>query len=1264
MPPSSKWSWCTKCNLESSLDLNNIKMFKDNGGISCALTSSILTLNLSAKSLSSLFEKLLKMNNMISAHSNGVNQKQGHFENVSDPKVIRLLLNAPKIQLNLKSGKCMISPILQFVIHNPNLSLYSLIDKGKLHKAIIEADIKSAELFDLVSSKQVQVMKVNSSDNLTPVGCCVKFDRICDKNISPICLNVEFGFVQSVVLPSTLIHLLEFKDDFKKHMDLGSGQKRDIDEVNVNNLEILASILESLELPFEATEVNVTLNMEKLDMVFPTREISSCFNADDLIGAIALRMNTSLLCKFIMCREYQDIEESIPLNQKSGFSQWTKQLDHVASHNQSFINRFSRFGIVDIIFKTPSIQILRTCLKSEDSNLEGNKNSKIYLFQTRVPLAGEQQIVSPTCLMLNLTSTWTTIKVENSKFPRLCTSNAFKVNMTLLDILVYVEQTKEGINQAYRVSVKPFIDRMKSSNKRTNKCISRKDDVNIMSNIISQERDKSDQSQGSLDVHQVLTNSHKEFKDTTSVLMKILRRSVFVAAIDVAGLQITLVPGGATLLTESPMMKFAVTRLKLGLAATSVPRNNALKDSLKSGLLTSFSRTVNKTMKRFSEWNCAAWLTCEVSAHYHNRRLVAWEPFVERWILHGRIGANLLQVFNLPVIEWEDSVPLGTTMSASNSDQLIGRGPIRDFQRLLQLYTYKNNDTSSAPANSSLSITDMSHQILFFFAAETLDEALYQLPKIESTTLVNSRELCKNRQMILCGGQQREWLHLHGFPMKLATEKNATHFDDIIVSLEDVVQLNINVTGALLENVLMVILHDWNGHNAHTTSMSSMKASPHLIRNSSGHTLHYSEQLETDRLNRGEVSEVVSIFDGHEKTLFLKRSLSQTCDPHQAYLRLEVDPCFSNDESFRPIDRIPVDMVGVYSFPLVPWGDLSPNESQRSIIVRVDLLKGTKIVTIESSLIFKNVTETALHCMLKSVKGNIVWENVIPPKNSDNNEVALPCGLVEDCVSMTVVSLQTSTEQNDAWNVLHSESKEIEFQSIYSENEKCDGLVRSLKTSVASIGQSCIDVEICLFRIGREQLSSVSQKLIIFRPPYVIKNYLPSPMAIQIRPKTQYSSIRKSFSTRSLLSANLNTFTENHFHEKELWINLGIIDCGEMIQWSGPVPVDGVDLRIKLLSDCKGSTSNSFPFWSSSVTIQDGLIRNHEKDGIEGANDTNIPSCKIIDADGVILELLTSIEFDKEIIQHDIKNPRELSALIDPASTGELNTLKVKKFFF
>jgi len=118
--------------------------------------------------------------------------------------------------------------------------------------------------------------------------------------------------------------------------------------------------------------------------------------------------------------------------------------------------------------------------------------------------------------------------------------------------------------------------------------------------------------------------------------------------------------------------------------------------------------------------------------------------------------------------------------------------------------------------------------------------------------------------------------------------------------------------------------------------------------------------------------------------LTLKRSLSQACDPHMAYITVELGSfedtvgridvnlnapkgSRSNSFAYRVAAKIPVDKVGIYSYQL-DWTEKqfrpAPDEEQSIgwVIVRIALEAGIKRVTVESPLVLRNVCNTDLLC--------------------------------------------------------------------------------------------------------------------------------------------------------------------------------------------------------------------------------------------------------------------------------------------------------------
>lgn len=44
------------------------------------------------------------------------------------------------------------------------------------------------------------------------------------------------------------------------------------------------------------------------------------------------------------------------------------------------------------------------------------------------------------------------------------------------------------------------------------------------------------------------------------------------------------------------------------------------------------------------------WMGCQVTGYYHNRRLVAWEPFIEPWMANVRFGIDLVEMLQWKLV--------------------------------------------------------------------------------------------------------------------------------------------------------------------------------------------------------------------------------------------------------------------------------------------------------------------------------------------------------------------------------------------------------------------------------------------------------------------------------------------------------------------------------------------------------------------------------------------------------------------------------------
>mmetsp|Transcript_29191 Transcript_29191/g.43405 ORF Transcript_29191/g.43405 Transcript_29191/m.43405 type:complete len:165 (-) Transcript_29191:262-756(-) len=82
-------------------------------------------------------------------------------------------------------------------------------------------------------------------------------------------------------------------------------------------------------------------------------------------------------------------------------------------------------------------------------------------------------------------------------------------------------------------------------------------------------------------------------------------------------------------------------------------------------------------------------------------------------------------------------------------------------------------------------------------------------------------------------------------------------------------------------------------------------------------------------------------------------------------------------------------MVGVYKFPLYRVGEdrLTTMGASASVIVRVALSGGTKIVSIESPLFLKNVTNSPILCQISEQSStSLLWEATLLSRSKENEQ--------------------------------------------------------------------------------------------------------------------------------------------------------------------------------------------------------------------------------------------------------------------------------------
>uniref|UniRef100_A0A7S2KB32 Vacuolar protein sorting-associated protein 13 VPS13 adaptor binding domain-containing protein n=1 Tax=Leptocylindrus danicus TaxID=163516 RepID=A0A7S2KB32_9STRA len=1338
LPQHSKWRWQGKC-LPHAVAFEDEVPFQQSG-LHVAISVSKITISASAETIACIYAtmQMLKLPRSTAKYGD----KNGGVQSCDDDN--EAALDDTRAQ-GVTFGVSFDMPALDFVVMKGNSSSASFPTTTLLHcgfddvringtgtyskrfcSANIGLCISNVKVVDFSSSIGVQVLghvyverNSNHSNGKSFDEPCISMNFSCGDNSGkfPLSVDLKLNGVQYLLTPSTVVSILEFKrmisEARSQYAQIMNGDYVTEQEPK----KTLIDILSAFTLPSIAEGLDFNVFMNGIELICPVRDITSCFDSSDPIGVISLRWQSSLSGNIILhdsCKHEASFDfcESLMSGLTSNDAAaklWSDWKFFISNNTHMHEAQLIRVLVTGIVLKCSGFQILRTCVQRKvEVTFDTGTAQRYSRFSVHAPIAGEQQIVSPFDYLVEHTSVSTIFQqmaseVSSANNKELFLSNALHFDVGLIDVLVYVKQSREGINEAYKVSIKPIMEYLQNQKKGQHSRVQVDNSSAFLSpssskNSLARFFGRVDSNRASMaieDRSQTTQRNNSAFstpfpshanrlsqdkiqKEKHSSITSILRNSISIASIKSVGFQVTLVPGGATLLTESPMMKFALSKLQVGLASTSVPR--IIRNSRSERHFSfSWSNDPPSTNERQSAWELAGWLTCAISAHYHNRRLVVWEPFIERWLFHVRTGIDLTRLLDLPVIAWSDNLSLLSHSSDMQLDERNDRlpgdaagrtGKMRDIGRRLMM-SLPNAGTKRSPnaelshpnsssmngvyASTPLVLSDLSHLLLYLYAGEVLNGSFYR-PVSMSDRISKDDFVFKSGSMrlILSGNQQSEWLHLHGFPPRLS-QNNNEDLKSIYVSIQDVKPLNINITGGLLENILGVTLHGWGGEfqsptngnkgegnsSGGSNNPSVTPSAPHWIINESGHQITFSEQLDPTRQQQGESSKEFDLSSGCEMALSLKRSINQTCDPHRAYIRIQVR---DNQADFRSIERVPVDMVGVYEFPLVAAED-KEDGIQKYLIVRVEFVKGSKIVSIESPFFLKNTTEVPLHCILKSANGNMMWDSIIPPSierktedfgQNQRNLIPIPCSMFGNGVSFSVIAVsQYFMKRREKLIRSHVDALEVPFESFLSQNCEKIGIIDRMDMSLEikdKLGTETtfVDVDVCCLRTGgpTSQLPLPEQHMIMFRPPFVMKNYLPLPLKAQVRLKSLSLAKNRSGSKVSLSKLDMTSLNERLERQQsrvEEWVDLGVIECGEMVQWAGSISDESVDIRVQLLEDISFSVSKSFPNWSTSATIGNRNMKDDRKLN-DDMNDEISPSLNVLDTSGIEMKISTALE--------------------------------------
>jgi len=389
--------------------------------------------------------------------------------------------------------------------------------------------------------------------------------------------------------------------------------------------------------------------------------------------------------------------------------------------------------------------------------------------------------------------------------------------------------------------------------------------------------------------------------------------------------------------------------------------------------------------------------------------------------------------------------------------------------------------------------------------------------------------------------------------------------------------------------------------------------------------------LEADILSRSEQVAKVTIPNGAEAPLTLQRSLSQSCDPHTAYITIElgsfeetigrVDPgeldvpkgSRSSSFSYKVASKIPVDTVGLHRYTM-DWNSEKkgranaagrPKEERTPgwVIVRVALRGGVKMVTIESPLTVKNSGDRDVLCEVRDHDGlTLVWRSVLH-KALDHNSgyMSVPADisslLDSKMYKFMALALQSDSnfrDESDLPTVDEALFARLSTPPPYSRSSLSKGVIvakyECLRVLSATPGAPphASHVHLSSLRIGsfaleqsakaqgtsRRELVIPEQRMVLFRSPLAVANHLAYHIRVQVRLKPPQ---------RAIPQGNDSDVDQNALEHRE-WFDLGILACGEAVSWSGASPSERIELRMRF-ENSAGTVRHEFPSWSSMTVI-------------------------------------------------------------------------------
>jgi hypothetical protein len=381
-------------------------------------------------------------------------------------------------------------------------------------------------------------------------------------------------------------------------------------------------------------------------------------------------------------------------------------------------------------------------------------------------------------------------------------------------------------------------------------------------------------------------------------------------------------------------------------------------------------------------------------------------------------------------------------------------------------------------------------------------------------------------------------------------------------------------------------------------------------------TLRFEEVLDNDRVALGERAPKVTLGSGASTPLSLRRSLSQSCDPHKAYIVVElgtfdetigrVGPeantpprgSRSTAFSYRISSKVPVDTVGINRYPLELNGDRGSQygtddhlENIGWIVVKVRLEGGLKVVSVESPVSLSNTSDRRLFFEMREKDGvSVLWRSYLD-RSVPGGSVPVPADLAMSTHAASsmlfIVAMSDEEEKYGPMTIRDDHVGEVKMPPQFSQSSLSRGVISEADTSVRMAGnepfRNLRHFNVCSLRVGsiaqrdaKEPLEVPEQRMIVFRSSILFRNHLALPVELQARTISTGRN-QASFVSLTDLAAEEGT-------ESREWTMLGRLDCGDFLSWSGASPWETLQVRFRFVEQ-DGGVHRQFPSWSSLTDI-------------------------------------------------------------------------------